>query len=147
MQTLDHDYVEALIARLEAIPQDAKPLWGAMTRDTMAAHLAQAVRLSMGRPTPLPDNSTWFGRRVVGPLIINGILPMPKNVKSPMPAMDAAGKADIETFHALLEEYLTLVQADELKPAPHPYFGTIGVDGWAKLHVVHFEHHMKQFGQ
>ena len=54
--------------------------------------------------------------------------------------------ADTETLHAVLETYLELVQAGELVPRAHPVFGDIGVDGWANLHIAHFEHHLKQFG-
>ncbi|MBI4558849.1 MAG: DUF1569 domain-containing protein [Candidatus Hydrogenedentes bacterium] len=32
-----------------------------------------------------------------------------------------------------------------MQPEPHPYFGDIGIDGWSKLHVRHFEHHLRQF--
>ncbi len=45
-----------------------------------------------------------------------------------------------------MEEYLAAVETGELRPAPHTLFGDIGIDGWARLHVRHFEHHLKQFG-
>ena len=47
---------------------------------------------------------------------------------------------------ALLDEYLALVQSGELKTGLHPVFGDIGIDGWARVHVLHFEHHCRQFG-
>ena len=34
----------------------------------------------------------------------------------------------------------------ELVTGLHPVFGDIGVDGWDRLHVRHFEHHFTQFG-
>lgn len=144
MPIMDHDYSEELMKRLADIPLDAKPLWGSLTRDTMIAHLAQAVRYSMGRTAPLPDRSTWVSRNLIGPLICNGWLRIPRNVR--MQGTDNPPPADLETLHALIEEYLGLVQADELRPHPHVYFGDIGVDGWARLHVAHFEHHLRQFG-
>ncbi len=89
-------------------------------------------------------------RRVAGPLILQGLLPIPKNVRAPRRAVPTSGihlQDDLETLQALLEEYLQLVQADELTCPPHPLFGDIGVDGWARFHVVHFEHHLRQFGR
>jgi len=51
----------------------------------------------------------------------------------------------IETLHATMLDYLNLVQTGELQTEPHPLFGDIGVDGWAAVHVRHFEHHLRQF--
>ena len=144
----DHDYVEDLIVRLQRIPADAKPEWGKLDRDKLIAHLINTVRYSMGRLGALPDYGNWFTKRILAPLVMNGIVPLKKNVKVPgaVPRSRSATPEDLETLHALLEEYLQLVQADELSPPPHPFFGDLGVDGWAKMHLAHFKHHLKQFG-
>lgn len=145
MRPLDHDYVNDVVARLGRLRPDAKPAWGNMTPERMLGHLVVIVRYSMGRGKPMPARGNWFVRRIVGPLIINGIVRMPRNVRGPATA-DTPSTGDTETLHAVLEEYLTLVESGDLDPPPHPFFGDIGVDGWAKLHVVHFEHHLRQFG-
>ena len=149
MQHLDGDYVNALIARLGSIPEDAVPQWGELRRDTLMEHLVFAMRLSMGRTNGMPFVGSWFTKFVAGPLVLHGWVPIPKNVKLPrregQPEPKTREPGDLETLHALLEEYLNLVQADELDPAPHPVFGDLGVDGWDRLHVLHFEHHLRQF--
>lgn len=148
MRVLDHDYVEELVERFSSLEPNAAPLWGVMDGPAMIRHLISLVRFSMGRGGTMPDQSNWLSRNVLGPLLINGFLRFPKNVNAPSPLNAPeypAGCDDLETLHALLEDYLGLVQAGELEPIPHPYFGAIGVDGWAKLHVAHFEHHLKQF--
>jgi oxepin-CoA hydrolase/3-oxo-5,6-dehydrosuberyl-CoA semialdehyde dehydrogenase len=149
MRHLDHDYVTELIQRIERIPPDAKPAWGSMTPDALVRHLLATVKYSMGHTGKGEVTGPWYFRAVVGPLIFNGIIPIPRNVPLPertIKAQQAQEHADVETLHAVLEEYLNLVQAGELSPEPHPYFGHIGVDGWDKMHVRHFEHHLKQFG-
>jgi hypothetical protein len=146
MRSLDHDYVTELIARLGRLRPDTKPAWGSLTPDRMVGHLTATVRYSMGRGSSLRTSGNWFLRHIVGPLVINGIVRVPRNVKTPARDNQDFPSGDAETLHAVLEEYLTLVQSDELQPAPHPAFGDIGVDGWAKMHVVHFEHHLRQFG-
>jgi hypothetical protein len=148
VRAFDHDFVDEVVARLEKIPADAKPLWGTLNRDRLVAHLIGVVRYSMGRLGTMPDAGNWFTKRVLAPLVMNGIVPIKKNVKLRGAARppQTATPEDLETLHALLEEYLQLVQADELTPPPHPFFGDIGVDGWAKMHVAHFKHHLKQFG-
>jgi hypothetical protein len=145
MRHFDHDYVLDVIRRLSAIKPDAKPAWDVLTRQGMIQHLADTVRFSMGKLGDLPDRSNWFSRKIIAPLILNGIVPIPRNLKTPDYARRST-QDDLETLHALLEEYLSLVQAGEFVPKRHPALGDLGVDGWAKLHLVHFEHHLKQFG-
>lgn len=146
MRALDHDYVNELVTRLGKLEPDARPAWGRMTPDRMVGHLIGTVRYSMGRGPRLPFAGNWFSRKVLAPLILNGVLSIPKNVKVSRPENEPLPAGDVETLHATLEDYLALVQTGELSPPHHPFFGDIGVDGWAKMHVRHFEHHLKQFG-
>ena len=149
MRILDYDFVEDLIERLSRIAPGAKPGWGRLDAPGMIAHLTDAVRFSMGRAGRLPDQSTWFSRNVIGPLLLYGVLRFPKNVQLPRPEGGpgpANPEGDLDILHAVLEDYLRRVETGELEPPPHPSFGAIGVDGWARLHIAHFEHHLRQFG-
>lgn len=145
MKHFDHDYVAGVIQRLGAIVPDAKPAWGTLARGGLIQHLGDSVRYSMGRAGTVRDRSNWIMRKIVAPLILNGIIRIPKDMKAPAHSLRPA-RDDLETLQAVLDEYLGLVQAGALEPKPHPTFGDIGVDGWAKMHVVHFEHHFRQFG-
>lgn len=145
MRDFDHDYVEEAIGRLKQLKAGASPAWGKMTPEQMIEHLANSVRYSMGRLGDVPDKSNWLLRRIVAPLIMRGVIRIPKNIRgSDFPKRPY--RDDLETLHAVLEEYLAVVQAGELEPKPHPGFGDIGVDGWAAMHYLHFEHHLRQFG-
>jgi hypothetical protein len=148
MRHFDHDFVRDLLVRLGGISPAERPRWGSLTRDRLIGHLAAALRYSMGRAGKAPRRDTWLIRRVVAPLFLSGILRMPRNLKSPFEHLENKGVStgDLETLHALLEDYLRLAETGELSPEPHPVFGDIGVDGWARLHVLHFEHHLRQFG-
>ena len=150
MQTFDHDYAETLVERLRALPEDTKPRWGSLTPPGMVRHVTNLMRYSMGKGEECPFTGNWFSKNVIGPLLVNGIMRMPKNVKVRGMKMDQAQLAplagEVETFHAVLDEYLDAVQSGALLPKIHPYFGDLGVDGWAKCHVMHIEHHMRQFG-
>jgi hypothetical protein len=149
-QHLDNDYVLEVMARLKKIPHDAKPLWGTLDRAGLVEHFIWVVRHSMGRSKTVPFVGNWASRWILRPLILNGIVSIPKNIAFPRwlreTGFNGRERGDEETLHALLEEYLNLVQADELVPGLHPAFGNIGIDGWDRLHVLHFEHHFKQFG-
>ncbi len=150
MEHLDTDYVERLIARLGRIAPDAVPRWGLLRRDTLIEHFIWIAQHSMGRSRQMEFGGNWFTVHVMGPLFLHGLIPIPKNLQIPK-AQQKRGvtmrePGDLDTLWHLLEEYLNLVQADELHPAPHPVFGDIGIDGWDRAHVRHFEHHLRQFG-
>lgn len=147
---LDNDYVIDLMDRLKRIPPDARPQWGTLDRQGLIEHFIWFVRHSMGRSKRVPYMGNWISRFIIAPLIMNGIVPIPRNLQFPKwlreTGFNGREPGDEETLHALLDEYLQLVQADEFTPAAHPAFGHIGVDGWDRMHVRHFEHHFRQFG-
>ena len=155
MDHFDSNYAQQLIERIKQIPEDAVPLWGVMKRKELIEHFIWSLQHIMGRSTRVPDFGTWFSRAILKKLIINGIVPIPKNATLPPQLAErgvvAKEPGDLETFHAIVEEYLQLVQADELVPAPHfaqidPFFGPLTIDEWDKLAIKHFEHHLKQLG-
>ena len=149
MQHFDSDYAERLCARIEGIPEDRAPSWGSLDRQALLEHFIWALRHAMGRSSRVPDCSTRFTRRILKPLIFSGIIRIPKNIRLPEPltrqGIRMCEPGDMETLQALLEEYLRRVQDDELVPAPHPFFGKMDIDEWDRLHVLHFEHHLRQF--
>ena len=150
MQHLDADYLDDVLHRLDAIPEDAVPRWGRLRKPELIEHLIWAVQHSMGHSAQMPFHGNWFTQRILGPLILHRIVRIPKDLRIPK-RFEAGGvtlrePGDLDTLAALLEEYITLVQADELRTARHPVFGDIGVDGWERMHLLHFEHHLRQFG-
>ena len=150
MRDFDGDYIDEAIARLEAIEADARPRWGRLDRDGLIEHLIWALMHSMGRSHKVPFMGNALTLWVIGPLVTRGFLPIPKNLQLPKrfrkEGITAREPGTLEDLKDLLRTYLALVQADELEPALHPGFGDIGVDGWARMHVLHFEHHFRQFG-
>lgn len=149
MMEFDRDYAARLLRRLESIPEDAAPRWGTLRKDTLIEHLVWSLKHAMGRSSKVPYFGNAFFRWVVRPLALSGYMPIKKNLGLPkyLTAQGIEGRepGDLETLQALLEEYLELVQAGELTPAYHPVFGPLSVDEWARAHVLHFEHHCKQF--
>jgi len=148
MKDFDHDFVAEVINRLGRIAPDALPRWGKMMPQDVVAHLVDIVLFSMSKGGDMRDVSNWFSRSVAGPLILSGLVRIPKNLKIPQTTNKPprTGPDDLETLHAVLDDYLGLVQTGALQPKRHPALGDLGVDGWAKLHVLHFEHHLRQFG-
>lgn len=151
MHHFDGDYAEEVVQRLGNIRHDARPRWGELNRDSLIEHLIWALRHSMGRSRTIPFVGNCFTRYVARPLILAGALPLSRGGRATrslrQQGLLTREPGDLETFQALAEEYLDLVQADELQPAPHPTLGRLGVDDWDRFHVLHFEHHLRQFGR
>ncbi len=149
MQHFDSDYGAEVIARISRIPDGQRPRWGTLRREDLPGHFIWALRHAMGASDRIPDCSNWRLRVLVKPLVLLGVLPMPRNLHLPQALEDQGIKpidgGSIETLQAVMDKYLHLVQADELAPAAHPFFGPLDVDGWDRLHVCHFEHHLRQF--
>lgn len=145
MGEFDNYFVAEVVDRLNRLQPDDRPLRDGTPSSRVVPRLIVALKYTMGRQGELPDHGNWFTRRVLGPLVLAGLAPFPIRWTNWM--LDHLAPAtefgDVETLHAVLEEYVNLVQADELTPRKHPFFGDIGIDGWAAFHVRHFEHYLR----
>jgi len=142
----DYAFVEEAVDRLGRLRVDRAPNWGRMTAADLAPHLTHVLQYSMGRLGTLPFVGNSVTAHIEGPLMLAGWLPMRRNLELPQPCGRVeAGRAALETLHAVLNDYLHAAQTGDLAPAPHARYGHIGVDGWARLHVMHIEHHLRQF--
>ena len=88
-------------------------------------------------------------QKVVGPLLMRGIIPFPKNVKFPGkdggPA-NVVAEGGMDDLRAILNEFKEGCEAGTLATSAHPIFGAIGTPAWSQFHVQHIKHHLKQFG-
>lgn len=149
MTHFDHDYAHELLERARRIPEDRVPDWGKMNRAQVYGHLTDVFQYTMGRRGVMPDKSTWVTRNVFKRLLFLGLAKIPKNVRLPAkpgqtPPPIAEG--NMETLESAIEEYLAKAQAGDLDPPRHPFFGKLSIDEWARFHVLHSDHHMRQFG-
>lgn len=141
MRHFDGDFVQDALGRLQHLNPQAKPAWGRLESRQVIPRLVGYLKYSMGHHGHMPYRGNWFTRHIVGPLVLHGFLPFPENDCN----VSSSADGGIEALQTLLQEYLSLVQAGEFSPKVHPAYGDIGVDGWAKMHVRHFQHRMKQF--
>jgi len=161
MPDFNRPYVDKVLDRLAHIKKDAKPQWGKLSRDKLYGHLNEVLHYSMGERPTLKDKSTPFLRRIVKPLILNGILAIPKGRKLPdidhhyradkkfanLPHPNDPPECSLEELRGTFAEFLNRYETKKLAPKPHPYFGKFTADEWCKFHMAHFRHHLKQFGQ
>ncbi len=145
MRNFDKSAVAEIEKRLRSIPDDKKPEWGSMSAPQMRAHMQTAIRYSLGKEDLVPLEGSAFIRLII-PLFLNGWLKFPKNTEKPKLYQSSAPSATVEDVMAELKEFLQKVESKTLNPPPHSSLGDLGVSGWCKLHQVHFDHHLRQFG-
>ena len=144
MQHFDGDYVEWVLERIGRALR--RSLTGEVSPAAVMAHLRHSMERSLGRVPPEPFRGTWFSMHVLGPLVLGGWLPFPEDGVAMPPLSDAAMERETAALKAVLEEYLALVQADELPTGTHPLYGPLDVAGWERFHLRHFEHHLSRLG-
>lgn len=146
VRKIDQRFVEQTRGMVAALAPDIKPQWGKMTLGQMLAHMVTAVRYSLGKDPETPNEGGFFGAHIAAPLILNGYLKIPPGQKGPAMYDVAAPSATLEELAAEFAAFVSAQAKPGFAPPSHPYFGDIGPRGWEKLHVVHMEHHLRQFG-
>ena len=146
MRLFDDEFAEEIFQRLANLKSDTKPVWGKLTPCCMVHHLEITINYSIGKGKPVQFMGNILSRLVVTPLILHGLLKIPRNLPSPFISDDDDdGELRFDKLQLAVCYYLDLVKAGELETQQHPAFGDIGADGWARIHVLHFDHHLKQF--
>lgn len=151
MKGLDREFATAAIERLSKLARDAKPKWGTMTADEVVPHLIAAIRSSTGEIEPPAFIGNWFTKTILPPIVYTGLLLPPKNLKTKSsdgtehPVQKCEG--DLDTLAETIEDFIARLESGSLtKTTVHPLFGDIGAENWAKVHILHYKHHFKQFG-
>ncbi|MFC1587726.1 DUF1569 domain-containing protein [Planctomycetota bacterium] len=134
--------------RLKKLKADTPRHWGSLTPAGMVAHLTKSLEISLGR-IDVQANPHFFLRYIVLPMTIwTGFIPQ-NRIKSPAQFFDE-GKTDLEKacveFGHAWDRFLEAAAQNPERQTMHPAFGPLTLRKWKKLHAVHFEHHLKQYG-
>lgn len=148
MKRIDKTTMGELIARVSGIAPDSKPEWGSMTCYQMIGHLAGTFRYATGEGPEAAFHGNDASRDVFGPQIIEGSMPIPRNVQLPGREKSTVLPADgdLEAFIEALEIYIECQERENLPNWIHPFFGLLSPEQWSKFLAVHAEHHLRQFG-
>lgn len=150
MAQLTRKNLPQVLARLERIDAEARPLWGKMNRAQLYGHLTQVVGYTMQTDIQFPFRGNWMTRWVFRPLILSGAVKIPKNVRLPKPPgateHPPPPESSYEDLREILEKYVDAQDAGTLPTVRHPFFGDFSSRHWARFHWRHFDHHLRQFG-
>ncbi len=138
-----------MLAVLNGLNPNQKPLWGKMKAQEMVEHLSDMLMMSRGTGNFTIDvDAETIARRQQ---FLSSDKEMAKNIAVPFT------KDIIELRHDELElaldefaeEWINFTEYYENNPNTsvfHPYYGALDFNLWLKMHDKHFTHHFKQFG-
>jgi hypothetical protein len=140
------DYAE-IKSRIAALSATNTRRWGKMDLKQMLAHCTMQLKLALGE-VPSHSQGPSFMRSGLGKWMLFSTVPWPKGAQTPAEmntGLSNFSSADIETGKRDLLHYLEKALGHEaLKP--HPFFGKLNRNEWARLIYKHLDHHLKQFG-
>ena len=134
-----------ILARLEKLTPDRRPLWGRMTAAQMVAHAADPLCAALGEVEAAPKPGP-FRNPLLRYLIIYW-MPWPKGAPT-APEFVHEEAADLpEKLAALRSTMERFAARGERGPwKPHVVFGELSGKDWGCLTYRHLDHHLRQFG-
>jgi hypothetical protein len=140
---------ESIKQRIASLHNNSVRKWGVLSVAQMLAHCADQIKLAMGNKQP-HETPTFINRNIAKYLGL-WLPQIPfKNMKAPVDMnfqQYGSIAADVETekeqLQLLLQQFITLPTATTLQP--HPMFGKLNRQQWARFMYVHLDHHLRQF--
>ena len=146
---LDADSLPDFERRIKALDVNAARQWGTLSLPRMFAHLRITFEISLEEREVKDESRAWL-MPILYFLLFQLWTDWPKGkIKaSPQFLDDAAKDADAE--RALLVESMSrFVQRSESEPdrvVLEPMLGRISLKRWRRVHGVHVDYHLRQFG-
>ncbi|MBI1291816.1 hypothetical protein GC173_11320 [bacterium] len=146
---LNRQTAPAFERRIHRLRPEMTAKFGSMTVHRMVAHLEATFRVSVGTAACEDLSNVFLRSRPIRWLAIN-VLPLPKGVIKAPASITPEPTTDFEgSRKALLEQLTNFVEAAEAEPDRRtldPWLGMITLREWSKVHSIHLDHHLGQFG-
>ncbi len=140
-------YNQELIARINKLNPDTKPLWGKMRVEQMLAHSQTPLLIALGEQKLKGGLMAFLFGKIAKKQLVKDE-PFKKN----LPTAPSFIVKNERNFYEEKNKLTGLVQrfgksnADEIAERPHPFFGKLTADEWNTLQWKHLDHHLRQFG-
>jgi Protein of unknown function (DUF1569) len=143
----EKEATDEVLSRIDKLQPDSQRQWGKMDVAQMMAHCSSAMDMASGT---VKLKRIFLGR-ILGPLI----KPIYTNEKPFSKGNPTAKELVISGQKEFLREQVILKQkiwefhkagAAGCTPHPHPFFGKLTPDDWARGMYKHLDHHLRQFG-
>jgi len=143
----EKEAADEVCSRIDKLQPMMQRQWGKMDVAQMMAHCSAALDMAAGKINP----SRIFIGRILGPLV-KPIYTNEKPFSKNNPTDKQLLVSDQRDFAREQERLKRCVQdfhsGGEAKCTrhPHPFFGTLKPDQWARGMYKHLDHHLRQFG-
>lgn len=140
--------VDEMLARINRLSADSKPLWGKMDAAKMFAHLNVQYEMAYSDEHP---KATGIKKFLLNIFVKNGVVgpkPYPKNSRT-APQFIIKSDKDFETEKTRLVDFIHKTQKlgeDYFEGKESNSFGVLTVKEWSNSFYKHNDHHLKQFG-
>lgn len=135
--------------RIARITADTPRQWGTMDARRMMAHLTRSIELSLGEQKA-PDNSTLLSRTLLRWLFFHVLTNWPKGkIKAPeyfSPEPEGDFAAEQARLLEALERFVAAAEAQPQRREVSELLGPTTLATWRRVHGVHMDHHLRQFG-
>ena len=146
---LDRSTLPRFIDRVERIDEKSERLWGKFSVTHMLAHLIRSVEISLGE-VDVSDQSNFFIRNILRPIVFSGFMPWPKGRIKTLPVFLVEPEGDLaaekEKLVVVLKRFIEAAEADPERTVVSPAFGPCPLRGFHRMHGMHCDHHLRQFG-
>ena len=136
-----------ILARVEKLAPNMKPMWGRMSAAQTVAHMADWFRMAIGA-IRVESKNTIMRFTPLKQLLIYA-LPFPRNLPTApelLKSEPGVWTGDTRDLKDLVRRAVQKHTDKNAKWPNHPIFGSISGDDWGVLAYRHTDHHLKQFG-
>ena len=139
--------VDEVISRIDRLQPASQRQWGKMDVAQMMAHCSAALDMASGRLNP----PRMFIGRLLGPLvkpIYTNEKPFSRNNPTDKKLVVTDPRdflREQERLKACLREFHERGEG-KCTRHPHPFFGSLSPQDWARGMYKHLDHHLRQFG-
>jgi Protein of unknown function (DUF1569) len=138
---------DTIIARVDNLTSNSKPLWGEMTASEMLRHCNLCNKQILEEKRA--DKKTSFKQYLLRILALYIAPNFTKGLKSEIRHI-TKGKISDSHFEEQKIEFINIIKLFPLNTRPltltHPAFGNISTNEWGIAAYKHMDHHLRQFG-
>ncbi len=143
----EKETIDEVLGRVDALQPASQRQWGKMDVSQMLAHCASTMDMASGRL----NTPRIFVGRILGPLfksILTNEKPFSKNSPTDKELRISDPRDFARERDRLKQGVLCFYEGGEGKCTrhPHPFFGPLSPQDWARGMYKHLDHHLRQFG-
>ena len=146
---LDRSTWQFFVDRVRAVRVDSQRQWGTMIAAKALRHLTFTFEMSLGMQK-IDDPSIPVLRTALYYVFFCWFTNWPKGrIKGPaFITPEPAGDFDSEQQELLrrMEQYIEMLDREPERVTVNPGLGPISIRTWSRVHGVHLDHHLRQFG-